>query len=184
MGLILTLSEEDLALMLKLLPVPVKGEEDQDLRPLFPWQVRAGIQVRLPSWAARILEGEGKVVIEGGDHTVRELDRLIHREEVTSRPASMDDSVFEWMIRRIRELGRGGSISELEKFSLTVKELGIKRIAKLVKYAVLSLEYPDIEKRIRDRLTLPERVIYGQVREIIAGWLSLQIGGGKEEGAI
>ncbi len=178
MGLILTLSNEDLRLMLRLLPVTVKGREDQSLLPLLPWHVRAGIRVDVPSWAARLLEAEGKVEVEEGEHTIRELDRLIHKEDITARPTKMSDSILRWMILRLGELGKTGPSQDLEKLSLAARELGIKRITKIVKYAVLSLEYPDIEKKIGSRLTLPERVVYGQVREIIADWLSLEVGGG------
>ncbi|RLG46298.1 MAG: hypothetical protein DRO06_04645 [Thermoproteota archaeon] len=154
-------------------PVRVHVLRDLDTTPLLPWKVSSGGEVELPEWLVEVLEREG-LVARVEERAISDLDRAIHKEGSLTRPARIGGDFYSWLSREIRRAMEDPTLHPADKRRVLdrAREFAIRRLAKIVRYALLSQEAGDVGQRVLSRLTLHERVIYHHLRAIISRWIS------------
>ncbi len=182
-GLLPTLSAETLRLLLDVSQVRVKVTRTVEGLPNeFPWPIKRGMEIDVPAWLARSLVSLG-VAEFSSPLDLKSFESLLSKELVTSRLTKIPSETFEWFVRE-RELTGARSDDPLaaRRLHLTGRDLIKKRLSKALRYAVLATESEVVEKRLVERLTPPERVVYAQIRLIIDRWVSLLLGEKGEDG--
>ncbi|RLG48941.1 MAG: hypothetical protein DRO06_00370 [Thermoproteota archaeon] len=160
-------------LLSKASPVRVCALGDLDTTPLLPWRISRGGEVELPGWLVEVLEREG-LVARVEERTVSDLERAIHKEGSLTRPARIGGDFYSWLSREVRRALEDPAMHPTDKRRVLdrAREFAIRRLGKIVRYALLSQESGDVGQRVLSRLTLHERVIYHHLRAIISRWIS------------
>ena len=182
-GLLPTLSAETSDLLLSLPEVRVKVIKTvEGLPEEFPWPLKKGMEIDVPAWLADTLTSLG--VAEFAEPLdLKSFETLLSKELVTSRLTRVPPATFTWFLRERKEIEAGaGDLLAARRLYITGRDLIKKRLSKALRYAVLATESEVVEKRLVERLTPPERVVYAQIRLIIGRWISLLLGEKGEDG--
>ncbi len=185
MGLLETLSFEQLEVLLQLTEVRVKIRETiRGLPAQFPWPLQKGLEIDVPLWLAEELIAMG-VAEYSEPYGLKELESLLSKELVTTRLVKVPPSLHAWILKAKEEVSAGGADPlAARRLFLTSRDLLKKRISKALRYVVLSTDSETVESRLLERLTPLERVVYAQIRLIIDRWLQLFIGEKGEDGGL
>mgnify|MGYP000035212380 CR=1 FL=1 len=185
MGLLETLSFEQLEVLLQLTEVRVKIKETiRGLPEQFPWPLQKGLEIDVPLWLAEELIAMG-VAEYSEPYGLKELESLLSKELVATRLVKVPPSLHAWILKAKEEVSAGGADPlAARRLFLTSRDLLKKRISKALRYVVLSTDSETVESRLLERLTPLERVVYAQIRLIIDRWLQLFIGEKGEDGGL
>ncbi len=183
MGLLPTLSAETSELLLSLSEVRVKVVKTvEGLPEAFPWPLKKGMEIDVPVWLANVLTSSGVAEL-AEPLDLKSFEALLSKELVTSRLTRIPPATFTWFLRKREEIeGGAGDPLAARRLYITGRDLIKKRLSKALRYAVLATESEVVEKRLVERLTPPERVVYAQIRLIIGRWFNLLLGEKGEDG--
>ncbi len=136
--------------------------------------LKAGDEIDLPRWQARLLESKKLVTIKDKDIDINTINMYHFKEkrktaanQITALPQDFYPKAFE-LVKRLDELIKENPahmfIKDREIIEKNLTELAEARLAKIIRLATTN------EGGLRDRLTPEETIVFDSLHSIISSW--------------
>ena len=165
----LPLSKRDLSLIRSISKIRVVAKKDFPEHPEIPWKVKRGLEMDLPRWFHDLLS-EGGFVERNKPVDVKEIEKILHKEQMTNRPLEVPEDIYLWLKNAISEafIKKEPGLLERRRLMTNLLELSSARLRKMLRYLLLA--HSEDKWRLLERLIPEERILYLTLRSLVDGW--------------